>query len=61
MHAIKPPSEITSNDNIYLSFVLKVNTVLTKHACTTGARGTDHPLFSNFLFTNLFKEIFFFY
>ena len=24
---------------------------------TTGARGTDHPPFSNFLFTNLLKEM----
>ena len=44
------------------SNVREVNAVYPIHNGSTGARGTDHPPFSNFLFTNLFsiKFLYFF-
>ena len=40
----------------------KVGTIrASRHVILTGARGTDHPLFSNFLLTNLFSITFLYF
>ena len=49
--------ECFENKWFYMKYIGKYlsEEILLARECTTGARDTDHPAFSNFLFTNLFS------